>query len=239
MDLFLISLLTLIASIVGTVSGFGTWTIMIPVLVLFLPPAEAIFLVAIIHWFGNVWKVSLFRKGFDLKLVALFGVVGLVTSYAGAALSLRAESLVMLRALGVFLILYPLFLFLQPRFKIPATQSVAFFGGAASGFCAGLFGIGGAIRGLFLSAFDLPKAVYIATAGAIGLLVDSTRIITYVAGGSLLSPRLWWGLLIFLPVSFVGARIAKRVVSRIPQQHFRMAIAVFLLLIGLKLVIWG
>ena len=86
--------------------------------------------------------------------------------------------------------------------------------------------------------FDLPKAVYIATAGAIGLLVDSTRIITYFTGGATLSEELWWGLLLFIPVSFVGAQIAKRIVDRIPQDKFRTVIVFFLLLIGIKLVIW-
>jgi len=101
-----------------------------------------------------------------------------------------------------------------------------------------MFGIGGAVRGMFLSAFDLPKAVYIATAGAIGLLVDSTRIITYFTGGATLPERLWWSLLILIPVSFVGAEIAKKVVDRIPQNRFRIVVAVFLLGVGVKLLIW-
>ena len=39
-------------------------------------------------------------------------------------------------------------------------------GGALLGFLAGTFGIGVSVRGTFLTAFDLPKAVYISTAGA-------------------------------------------------------------------------
>src|SRR3989344_2543905 len=66
MEIFYIALLTLIAATVGTITGFGTSTLMIPVLAKFFPPVEAIFLVAIIHWFGDVWKVTLFRKGFNV-----------------------------------------------------------------------------------------------------------------------------------------------------------------------------
>ena len=211
---------------------------MIPVLVIFLPPVEAIFLVAIVHWFGDVWKVSLFRKGFNFKLIALFGIIGLATSYLGAFVSLGADQSVLLQILGAFLVVYALFLIYQSKFKIPATNTAALSGGALSGFFAGMFGIGGAVRGMFLSAFDLPKAVYIATAGAIGLLVDSTRIITYFTGGATLTERLWWSLLILIPVSFVGAEIAKKVVDRIPQNRFRIVVAVFLLGVGVKLLIW-
>jgi len=233
-----IALLTLIASAIGTMTGFGTSTILIPVLVIFFPPVEVIFLVAIIHWFGNVWKILLFRKGFNVRLLILFGVAGLFASYLGAFISLGSNEQILLRVLGLFLVSYALFLMFQSNFKIPAVDSMALTGGALSGFFAGMFGIGGTIRSMFLSAFNLPKAVYIATAGAIGLLVDSTRIITYFTGGATLPKELWWGLLLFIPVSFVGAQIAKRIVDRIPQDKFRIVIAFFLLLIGIKLVIW-
>ncbi|MBI1999446.1 MAG: sulfite exporter TauE/SafE family protein [Parcubacteria group bacterium] len=238
MEIFYLALLTLIAAMVGTVTGFGTSTLMIPVLVIFFPPVEAIFLVAIIHWFGNVWKVSLFRQGFNARLVALFGVSGLAASYFGAFITLGASEGTLLRFLGAFLASYALFLMFRPAFKIPAGNAAALFGGALSGFFAGMFGIGGAIRSMFLSAFDLPKAVYIATAGAIGLMVDSTRIIAYFGGGASLPRELWYGLLIFIPLSFVGAHIAKRIVDRIPQNEFRAVIAFFLFAVGLKLLLF-
>jgi len=199
---------------------------------------EAIFLVAIIHWFGNVWKIALFREGFDFRLVALFGLIGLATSFLGAYISLGANEQILLRLLGVFLAGYALFLIFQSKFKVPTGNVAALSGGALSGFFAGMFGIGGAIRSMFLTAFDLPKAVYIATAGAIGLLVDSTRIITYFTGGATLPEKLWWGLFLFIPVSFLGANIAKSIVDKIPQNKFRMVVAVFLFVIGAKLILF-
>jgi len=238
MEIFYIASLTFIAATIGTITGFGTSTLMIPALVIFFPPVEAIFLVAIIHWFGNVWKIALFRKGFDFRLIALFGLIGLATSFLGAFVSLGANEQILLRLLGVFLAGYALFLIFQSKFKVPAGNMSALSGGALSGFFAGMFGVGGAIRSMFLSAFDLPKAVYIATAGAIGLLVDSTRIITYFTGGATLPRELWYGLLLFIPVSFLGANIAKGIVDKIPQNKFRMVVAVFLFVIGAKLVLF-
>lgn len=211
---------------------------MIPVLVIFFPPVEAIFLTAIVHWFGNIWKIALFRSGFNLRLFLLFGVVGTATSYLGAFISLGANEQILLRLLGAFLAGYALFLLLQSRFKIPPGNLTAVSGGALSGFFAGMFGIGGAIRSAFLTAFDLPKAVYIAVVGAIGLLVDSTRIIAYFAGGATLPKELWYGLLLFIPISFVGAQIAKKVVDKIPQKQFRAIITIFLFGIGLKLILF-
>lgn len=237
MEIFYIALLTLIAATIGTITGFGTSTIMIPVLVRFFPPVEAIFLVAIVHWFGDVWKILLFRKGINWRLIGLFGLIGLATSYFGAFVSLGANEQILLRLLGMFLAGYALFLVFQFKFKIPAGNMTALSGGALSGFFAGMFGIGGAMRGMFLSAFDLPKAVYIATAGAIGIMVDSTRIIAYFTGGATLPKELWRGLVLFIPVSFFGAQIAKRIVDKIPQNKFRVVIAVFLFVIGVTLIV--
>lgn len=238
MEILYISLLTLAAATIGTITGFGTSTLMIPVLAMFFPPVEAIFLVAIIHWFGDVWKIALFRKGFNLRLLLLFGVVGLATSYLGASISLGANEQILLRLLGAFFAGYAFFLVFQSKFKIPAKNLAALSGGALSGFFAGMFGVGGAIRSMFLSAFDLPKAVYIATAGAIGLLVDSTRIITYFTGGATLPEELWYGLFVFIPISFLGAQFAKKIVYRIPQDQFRRVVVLFLLAVGIKLLFW-
>ncbi|EKD32948.1 MAG: hypothetical protein ACD_76C00109G0011 [uncultured bacterium] len=238
MEIILISILTLVASMVGTISGFGTSTIMVPVLILLLPPVEAIFLVSIIHWFGNIWKISLFRKGINIKLNLLFGIIGIVTSYIGASLMLGVDKSLLLVVLGAFLVMYSLFLMFWSKYKVPTTNTTALAGGALSGFFAGMFGIGGAIRGMFLSAFDLPKAVYIATAGSIGILVDSTRIITYFTSSTALPERLWWSLLIFIPVSFLGAGIAKKIVDKIPQNKFRIVVAIFIFAIGIKFLLW-
>lgn len=239
MEIFYIGFLTVFASIVGTMTGFGTSTIMVPILVIFLPPLEAIFLVAIIHWFGDIWKIALFRAGINLKLIAIFGVSGILASFAGASLTFGINQEIFLKALGVFISIYALFLLIESKFKIPANVNMALGGGALSGFFAGIFGVGGAIRGAFLSAFNLPKTVYIATAGAIGFMVDFTRIATYFLGGATLPSYLWYGLLLFIPLSFLGANIAKKIVDKIPQEKFRLVISIFLLLIGLKLFIFS
>ena len=237
MEILYITLLTILASAVGTLTGFGTSTIMVPVLLLFMPLPQTLLLVGIIHWFGDIWKMLLFRKGFNWRLIILFGAVGIVGSYAGANIVFSVSGQVLSQILGGFLILYALFIFLKPAFKIPQTNLTALGGGALSGFLAGVLGVGGAVRGAFLSAFDLPKAVYLATAGAIGFFVDITRLTAYIANGVKLEPALLWGFVLFIPASLLGAKWAQKIVHHIPQKKFRALIAVFLLLVGLKFLI--
>ena len=241
MEIALITFAVVIASSVGTLTGFGTSTLLVPVLLSFYPVPETLLFVGIIHWFGNIWKLLLFRKGFQWKLILSFGIPGIATAYLGAMmvkLVFDKSPTNLLRILGAFLICYVVYLFLKSSFKVKQSLLAGACGGALSGFFAGLFGIGGAIRGLFLTSFDLPKAVYITTAGAIALLIDTTRLRTYYVNGTRLPHLLLWGLLIFIPASFIGARIAKSVVDKIPQEHFRKVVAVFLLLMGIKLLIF-
>ncbi len=237
MEIVLITLIVIIASAVGTLTGFGTSTLMIPVLLSFYPVPQTLLFVGIIHWFGNLWKLLLFRKGFQWKLILSFGIPGIAATYLGAELLSDIFTALLLRVLGSFLIIYVIYLFAKSSFKIKQSLLAGACGGALSGFCAGLFGMGGAIRGLFLTSFDLPKAVYIATAGAIALTIDTTRLATYIKNDARLPNLLFWGMLIFIPASFIGARIAKSFVDKIPQEHFRKVVAVFLLLMGIKLLL--
>ena len=54
MEIVLLVLLTFFASIIGTLAGFGTSTIMVPILSLFYPFSLVLFFVGIIHWFEDV-----------------------------------------------------------------------------------------------------------------------------------------------------------------------------------------
>ena len=237
MEVVYIALLTFVACIVGTMTGFGTSTIMIPVFLLFYSLPETLLFVGIIHWFGNLWKILLFKKGLNWKLILGFGLSGIIATFLGASLMFEISEEILKKILGGFLLAYVIFLFFKPDFRLEKNKRNMITGGALSGFFAGIFGVGGAIRATFLTAFDLPKATYLATAGSIALLIDSTRIITYIKGGARLEPVLLWGMFVFIPISFLSAKIAKGIISRIPQNSFRLFIAVFLALIGLYFLI--
>ena len=233
MEIVYITILVLIAGMVGTMTGFGTSTIMVPILLLFSPLAQTLLFVGIIHWFGDLWKILLFRKGLNWKLILGFGISGILASFIGASLAFQISEKILMKILGGFLLAYVIFLAFKPGFRLTKNKKNMIAGGALSGFSAGIFGVGGAIRATFLTAFDLPKAMYLATAGSIALLIDSTRIITYIKGGTKLEPILLWGMIVFIPVSFLGAKFAKKIVDFIPQKSFRLFITAFLALIGL------
>jgi len=230
------TLLALAASFTGTAAGVGSSTVMMPVLSLFVPVPTALLFTGVIHLCGNLWKVILFRKGFSARLVLGFGIPGIAAGFAGASLAGALPELPLKRILGIFLLGYVFFLLAKRNWTVPATTPVAAAGGALSGFLAGLFGVGGAVRAAFLSGFGLSPEAYLFTSGAIALCIDLSRVSRYFwlwsgSGAGLLLP-----LLAAVPASLAGSMLAKKFISRMPRERFRVLIAVFLALAALALL---
>ncbi len=229
--------LTLLASTVGAITGFGSSTIMVPVLGIFFPLPVVLLFAGIIHLSGNLWKVLLFRRGIVWKIVFVFGIAGFMGSHIGARLVLGEHLFSARRMLGIFLVIYVFFLFKRPRWKISDTWPLCAVGGLLSGLSAGFFGVGGAVRSAFLTAFDLPKETYIFTSAIIALCIDISRISTYLWGGTSLPHPLGIILLLCIPVSLGGTYLGKRMVDKTPQHLFRYVVGSFLAIIGVLLVL--
>jgi len=236
MEIAAVAFLSFFAGIVGTVTGFGTATIMVPVLLLSYSLPETLLLSGVVHWFGNFWKVSLFWEGVRWRLILLFALPGVLCTWIGASLIFVIPEEVFLRTLGLLLIIYTMYMVLNSSFKIPTSNGAAIVGGSLSGFTCGMFGIGGAIRSAFLSSFDLPKATYLTTLGIIGLFIDSARLLTYWSEGIRLISLPYWSLFVFIGASLLGALVAKQIVDHLPQQIFRTVIMLFLFLVAVRIV---
>lgn len=229
--------MTLIASTVGTITGFGTSTIMVPVLLFFMPVHEAILLAAIVHWFQNIWRLILFKQGFQAKIILDFAIAGAIAAYLGAKVTLVLPSDLVVKVIAFFLIAYVVFLWFNPHFKFIYKRYLAVLGGASSGFIAGMFGVGGALRAAMLSAFELPKMTFLHSSAAIALIVDSSRLLTYFGGGINLEKHIFQSLLAFIALAYLGTYIGKEIVNKISQEKFRMIICIFLLLASLRLIL--
>jgi len=228
--------MTFLASIIGTLSGFGIGTSMTVILILFMPLPQVVLLVGIVHWLNSIWKIVFFKKYILWDIFIGFGIPAFIASFLGALLVGKAGDILLIM-LGAFLIAYSFFVIFRPHFKVPYTKKTMIGGGLVTGFMAGIFGIRGAVRAVFLSALNLPKESYIGTIGAISCVVDSIRLITYIASGIRLHSELTIGLLMIVPVSFMGAYIGRYFIYRIPQKYFRIVVALFLLLVGIKLIV--
>lgn len=224
------------AEIVGTIAGFGSSTIFLPLALLFFDFKTALVLVAFFHIFGNIGRLSFFRHGLDKRLLLKFGLPSVVLTLIGALLVSYVSQDLLKGILGIFLAIYALLSLWKDNLQAKPTVFNAVLGGSLSGFLAGLIGTGGALRGAFLTAFKLPKERYIATAAAIALAVDMTRIPVYLSQG-FLNKEYYWYLPILLLLAFAGSFIGKQIVSHFPYKIFRKVVLIAILIVGIKFVL--
>lgn len=225
------------SGVIGTMAGFGSSTIFLPIALLFFDFGTALILVAIFHMSGNIGRITFFRHGLNKRLLLVFGIPSVLLTIAGALLVNYISQPILKLILGLFLIIYVLISW-NGSFSVKPTKRNSVIGGSLSGFFAGLIGTGGALRGAFLTSFKLEKSVYIATAAAISLAVDITRIPIYLGSG-FLPPNLIYFIPILFAIAIAGSFIGKKIVHKIPQKIFGRVVLVIIGLVSLKFIYEG
>src|SRR3989344_1767762 len=94
------------SEIIGTVAGFGSSTIFLPLTLLFFDFKTELVLVALMHIFGNIGRISFFKHGLDKRILLIFGIPSIVLTLAGALLVSYLPQDILKGLLGVFLIAY-------------------------------------------------------------------------------------------------------------------------------------
>lgn len=235
-QLILFIVLALIAEILGTIGGFGSSMLFVPVAGYFLDFQSVLGITALFHVFSNISKIALFRKGFDKKLVLYLGLPAVVFVMIGAYVSTLFNPQYLELALAVFLILMSVFLLIKKTFKLQPNNRNAIVGGTISGFVAGLLGTGGAIRGLTLAAFSLKMEVFIATSAIIDLGVDLSRSGVYIFNGYVHKHDLYL-IPILLIVSIVGTYLGKLILQKLPEGTFRTLVLVLIILTAVSVIV--
>lgn len=231
--------LSLLAEIIGTIGGFGSSLLFVPIASYFLDDFQSVLgVTALYHVCSNISKITLFRKGFDKKLILYIGVPSVVFVIVGSLLSKYIDSEVSEKILSAFLILMSVLLMIFRDFTIKTNISNCLTGGSLSGFFAGLVGTGGAIRGVMLTSFQVEKEIFIATSAVIDLAVDSSRAVVYNYNGFVHRHDLYL-IPILLVVSIVGSYIGKLLLNRIPELIFKYLVLSLVLATGLYTLFFG
>ena len=146
MDVMLIivsMVITLIAAALTVPAGFGLATMLTPVVLLWLPPHEAIAVVAIIHGAHNAWKLKVLRSSINIDAVKRYGWALILGAIIGSLLQSRIPSNPLLLVVGIALIILPLLSVTEKWTKLRLGETEDRIGGFGSGFWGpGTFAIG-------------------------------------------------------------------------------------------------
>lgn len=218
-DIYFFSL-ALVAEVIGTVSGFGSSILFVPIAALFFDFHVVLGITAVFHVFSNLSKIVLFRKGIHKNIAIKLGVPAVLAVMVGAILTQFIPVKLIEIIMSVVLVLLSLFLVFNQQFKMAQNNTNLYSGGLISGFLAGLIGTGGAIRGLTMVAFNLEKNVFVATSALIDMGVDSSRAVIYIWNGFFTSAHLKY-IPFLIVISLIGSYLGKRILAVTSQNAFR------------------
>lgn len=227
-----------LSEVVGTIAGFGSSTIFLPMSSYFVDFKTALALVAIFHLFGNISRLAFFRQGLDKRVLLLFGVPSFAFSLIGATFVGDLSQTVLKLILGLFLISICIAFLVRPKLAFPANTKSLVIGGGASGFIVGLIGTGGALRAAFLTGLKIDKTKYIATAAVIALGTDATRIPSYVSHG-FLPEQYYYFIPILVIIAVGGSLVGRKIVNRINQEKFKKMVLIAVILASIKFIMDG
>jgi uncharacterized membrane protein YfcA len=253
MDILIVSLVALLASVLTLFSGFGLGTLLMPVVAVFFPLDVAIAITAIVHLSNNCFKVALVGKGAHLNTLLKFGLPAMLFAFIGAILltylshlstvfqyslfSFKFTTTLLNFCIGVLILLF-VFIELSPTVsKISINKKHLPLGGALSGFLGGLSGHQGAFRSLFLLKVGLDKTQFIATGVVIAVMVDLARLTVYGWNYSTTTSSIDWLMVTFATLSaFLGAYIGKKFIKKVTITFISRMVALLLIIIGLSLM---
>jgi len=221
------------AGAVASISGFGIGSILTPLLATSIGTKLAVAVVSLPHFIGTALRFSLIREHVDRRILLSFGITSALGGLTGALLHvwLRSTSLgYLLAALLVFAGVMGLTGMAQ---RMRFGRTAAWVAGALSGAFGGLVGNQGGIRSAALLGFDIKRDAFVATATAIGLLVDVFRMPVYAATQWRPILSVWPLMLAATCGVVLGTLLGKKVLGWIPERTFRLLIAGVILLLGL------
>jgi uncharacterized membrane protein YfcA len=228
-----------VAGGLASVTGFGIGSLLTPLLALQVDTRLAVAAVSIPHVLGTALRFWLLKTPADRRVLWSFGLTSAAGGLTGAALQGWLGSRWLDVVFGALLLFAAISQASGLAKRMRFHGMIAWLAGATSGFLGGLVGNQGGIRSAALLGFNLPKETFIATATAIGLFVDASRMPVYVAmqGRQILSIS-WWVALAAIGVC-AGTVLGSRTLARIPDVWFHRILAAVLALLGAVMIVRG
>jgi hypothetical protein len=120
--------------------------------------------------------------------------------------------------------------------RIRLGRRSAWAAGALSGLLGGLVGNQGGIRSAAMLGIHVARDAFVATATAIGLLVDLARLPVYLVAEGRDMGGLWPTVLIMSAGVVVGTLVGRRALAYIPERIFKRVVAAIILALGVYML---
>ena len=232
----LLAALAMVAGAVATVTGFGIGSILTPLIATRTGTRLAVAAVSIPHFAATLLRFWRFRAFVDRRILLKFGLASAAGGLTGALLHGYAGNRTLALVFGGLLIFVGLSELSGLATRMRFSGPVAWIAGIISGFLGGLVGNQGGIRSAALLGFDVDRRAFVATATAIGVIVDAVRMPAYFSTQWRELTTIWPWILIATIGTLIGTLAGEKILKGIPEKVFRRLVAALLILLGSYMV---
>jgi len=226
-------LVAILAGAIAGVSGFGIGSLLTPLLASALGMKLAVAFISIPHLLATALRFWGLRRHVDRRVLIHFGLLSAAGGLLGALFQARANSPMLTLLFGLLLLFVGISALAGWTDRLRFHHGAAWIAGLLSGIFGGLVGNQGGIRSGALLSFQLEPERLVATATAIGILVDFARMPVYLATQAQPLSSLWLPILIATAGCLIGTLWGVRLLARIPRHRYRQALALLICALGL------
>jgi len=232
---FVLGFLGLGAGVLGGVIGFGTTIILMPALVYFYGPIQAIPVIALVATVANLSRIFLWWSLINWKVCFVYSITAIPAVILGVNTLVTLNERLVEITLGLFLILLiPIRRWMRNKnFYLKLWQMSLV--GAGIGYLTGIVATTGAINTPFFLAFGLSKGAFLGTEAASTLSILFAKGITFHQLGFLNTTAIIQGLLIGSCV-LLGSIFSKRIVLALPEKKFLLLMELVMLISGASIL---
>lgn len=223
------------AGVLGGVIGFGTTIILMPALVYFYGPIQAIPVIALVATVANLSRIFLWWSAIQWRACFVYSLAAIPFTILGVNTLVQLNERLIEITLGSFLILLiPIRRWLRRKnFYLKLWQMGLV--GAVIGYLTGIVATTGAINTPFFLAYGLSKGAFLGTEAASTLSILFTKGIAFHQLGLLNVTAIIQGLLIGSCV-LAGSIFSKKIVLALPENKFLLLMEFVMFISGLSIV---
>lgn len=229
----------IVAAGVASVTGFGIGSLITPVLSLSVGTKLAVAVVSVPHFIATAMRFWMLRGHVDKKVLLGFGFMSAVGGLTGALLHASFATPALTLIFGCILMFAGFMGVTNLSEKMRFHGVGSWIAGGVSGMLGGLVGNQGGIRSAAMLSFQISKESFVATATAIGLIVDVSRMPVYFWSewnGILASSR--WIAIASVGV-IIGTFLGAKLLKRLPEKAFRRIVSGLIFILGVFMTYRG
>ncbi|WP_199609195.1 sulfite exporter TauE/SafE family protein [Flocculibacter collagenilyticus] len=230
---FSLFLLAIAAWSLGTVAAGGAVMLLLPILPLFIAPAQVIPAIALGSFIANPYRAFLFINDVNWRIGAWMVAGSLFGAILGSYIFVQLANENIKLLIGIFLIITALQYWFKFKTHVLSIPDWAFLPlSCLVSFISAIVGGAGPVYNPFLAAKQLSKEAIVATKSINSLVMQLTKVIGYIIFGAFTLSIGGLGIAIGLG-ALVGVYFGKQFMNKINQRQFEVIMAGMMLLIGI------